>query len=51
METTNVDQALINCHILAIPYPGRGHINPLMNLCKLIATTSTSNPLKHWNLK
>ncbi|KAK6797005.1 hypothetical protein RDI58_004706 [Solanum bulbocastanum] len=45
METTNVDQALCNCHILVIPYPGRGHINPLMNLCKLIATTSTPNHL------
>lgn len=29
-----------NCRILAIPYPGRGHINPLMNLCKLIATAN-----------
>lgn len=25
------------CQLLAIPYPGRGHINPMMNLCKLIA--------------
>nr|GMD73259.1 UDP-glycosyltransferase 87A1-like [Ipomoea batatas] len=24
-------------HIVAIPFPGRGHINPLMNLCKIIA--------------
>lgn len=23
-------------HIVAIPYPGRGHINPMMNFCKLI---------------
>ncbi|XP_019167333.1 PREDICTED: UDP-glycosyltransferase 87A1-like [Ipomoea nil] len=23
--------------IVAIPFPGRGHINPLMNLCKIIA--------------
>ncbi|CAN1754218.1 UDP-glycosyltransferase 87A2, partial [Linum perenne] len=21
------------CHIVAMPYPGRGHINPMMNLC------------------
>lgn len=27
-----------NCHIVAIPYPGRGHINPMMNFCKLIVT-------------
>ncbi|KAL3344738.1 hypothetical protein AABB24_023934 [Solanum stoloniferum] len=45
METADVDQALFSCHILAIPYPGRGHINPLMNLCKLIAVTSTPNHL------
>ncbi|XP_049381822.1 UDP-glycosyltransferase 87A2-like [Solanum stenotomum] len=45
METADVDQPLFSCHILAIPYPGRGHINPLMNLCKLIAATSTPNYL------
>ncbi|OIT32606.1 PREDICTED: UDP-glycosyltransferase 87A1-like [Nicotiana attenuata] len=28
----------IKCHIVAIPYPGRGHINPMMNFCKLIVT-------------
>ncbi|KAH6832683.1 UDP-Glycosyltransferase superfamily protein [Perilla frutescens var. hirtella] len=25
-----------NCHIVAMPYPGRGHINPMLNLCRLI---------------
>lgn len=25
-------------HIVAIPYPGRGHINPMMNLCKLLVS-------------
>ncbi|CAJ2652641.1 unnamed protein product [Trifolium pratense] len=24
------------CHIVAMPYPARGHINPMMNLCKLL---------------
>ncbi|XP_031112187.1 UDP-glycosyltransferase 87A2-like [Ipomoea triloba] len=24
-------------HIVAIPFPGRGHVNPLLNLCKIIA--------------
>ncbi|KAK8589201.1 hypothetical protein V6N13_088061 [Hibiscus sabdariffa] len=28
------------CHIVAMPYPGRGHINPLMNLCKVLASKS-----------
>ncbi|KAK4856107.1 hypothetical protein QYF36_014185 [Acer negundo] len=32
MEPTNV------CHVVALPYPGRGHINPMMNLCKLLAS-------------
>ncbi|KAK6797008.1 hypothetical protein RDI58_004709 [Solanum bulbocastanum] len=44
MELTDV-QALLSCHILAIPYPGRGHINPLMNLCKLITAMSKPNLL------
>lgn len=26
------------CHIVAVPYPGRGHINPMMNLCKLLVS-------------
>ncbi|XP_057488040.1 UDP-glycosyltransferase 87A2-like [Actinidia eriantha] len=26
------------CHVVAMPYPGRGHINPMMNLCKLLAS-------------
>ncbi|KAG9138541.1 hypothetical protein Leryth_012890 [Lithospermum erythrorhizon] len=34
-------------HVVAIPYPGRGHINPLMNLCKQLisnySTTRTQN--------
>ncbi|KAL8129871.1 hypothetical protein V2J09_019026 [Rumex salicifolius] len=28
------------CHLVAVPYPGRGHINPLLNLCRLIASKS-----------
>ncbi|XP_031271777.1 UDP-glycosyltransferase 87A1-like [Pistacia vera] len=26
------------CHVVALPYPGRGHINPIMNLCKLLVS-------------
>ncbi|WCJ34773.1 UDP-Glycosyltransferase superfamily protein [Euphorbia peplus] len=29
--------AAATSHIVAMPYPGRGHINPMMNLCKLIS--------------
>lgn len=25
-----------NCHIVAMPYPGRGHVNPMMNFCKIV---------------
>uniref|UniRef100_A0A803LCU8 Uncharacterized protein n=1 Tax=Chenopodium quinoa TaxID=63459 RepID=A0A803LCU8_CHEQI len=28
------------CHVVAMPYPGRGHINPMLNLCKLILSKS-----------
>ncbi|XP_059660288.1 UDP-glycosyltransferase 87A2-like [Cornus florida] len=28
------------CHVVALPYPARGHINPMMNLCKLQASRS-----------
>ncbi|KAL7598187.1 UDP-glycosyltransferase 87A2 [Lactuca sativa] len=35
--------ATISCHVVAIPYPGRGHINPMMNLCKLIALRRPSD--------
>jgi hypothetical protein len=24
------------CHILAVPYPGRGHVNAMLNLCRLL---------------
>ncbi|XP_076957220.1 UDP-glycosyltransferase 87A1-like [Bidens hawaiensis] len=32
-------------HVVAIPYPGRGHVNPMMNLCKLMAQHHPSNLL------
>jgi hypothetical protein len=28
------------CHIVAIPYPARGLINPMMNLCKLLVSNN-----------
>ncbi|KAL2317442.1 hypothetical protein Fmac_031318 [Flemingia macrophylla] len=28
-------------HIVAMPYPARGHINPLMNFCKLLVSKNT----------
>ncbi|XP_061359943.1 UDP-glycosyltransferase 87A1-like [Gastrolobium bilobum] len=29
-------------HVVAMPYPGRGHVTPMLRLCKLIAASSTS---------
>ncbi|KAK9159181.1 hypothetical protein Scep_005755 [Stephania cephalantha] len=29
-------------HVVAMPYPGRGHVNPMMNLCKTIATKAAT---------
>ncbi|KAJ8635499.1 hypothetical protein MRB53_009766 [Persea americana] len=36
MDTTSA------VHLVALPYPGRGHINPMMNLCKLLASSDDS---------
>ncbi|XP_043726160.1 UDP-glycosyltransferase 87A1-like [Telopea speciosissima] len=31
-------EGIHGCHVVAIPYPRRGHINPMMNLCTLLAS-------------
>lgn len=28
------------CHVVAMPFPGRGHINPMLNFCKLMISLS-----------
>lgn len=38
MNPIDMKPTIINTHVVAIPYPGRGHINPMMNLCKLLAS-------------
>ncbi|KAL6979049.1 7-deoxyloganetin glucosyltransferase [Sarracenia purpurea var. burkii] len=42
MESVQKDQsgAGPGCHVVAMPYPGRGHINPMLNFCNLIASTN-----------
>ncbi|XP_030971494.1 UDP-glycosyltransferase 87A1-like [Quercus lobata] len=30
------------CHVVAMPSPGRGHINPMMNLCKILASKNSN---------
>ncbi|XP_015874642.2 UDP-glycosyltransferase 87A1-like [Ziziphus jujuba] len=37
MESAGAESTRI-CHVVAMPYPGRGHINPMMNLCKLLVS-------------
>ena len=27
-----------SCHVVALPFPGRGHINPMMCLCQFLAS-------------
>lgn len=29
--------SVITAHLVAVPFPGRGHINPMINFCKLLA--------------
>ena len=33
-----MDPTASACHVAAIPYPGRGHINPMFNFCYLLAS-------------
>ncbi|KAB1202244.1 UDP-glycosyltransferase 87A2 [Morella rubra] len=37
MDPAKNDSSTV-CHVVAMPFPGRGHINPMMNLCKLLAS-------------
>lgn len=34
-------QPIRPCHVVALPHPGRGHINPMLNLCNVVAERST----------
>ncbi|KAL0369403.1 UNVERIFIED_CONTAM: UDP-glycosyltransferase 87A2 [Sesamum angustifolium] len=38
---TTDNQRNSSCHVLALPYPGRGHINPMLDLCSAVAQKST----------
>ncbi|XP_051113181.1 UDP-glycosyltransferase 87A2-like [Andrographis paniculata] len=33
------------CNVVAVPYPGRGHVNAMINLCKLLVHSSQGNLL------
>ncbi|KAK7385578.1 hypothetical protein VNO78_31303 [Psophocarpus tetragonolobus] len=34
-------RSTIGGHVVAVPYPGRGHVNPMMNLCKLLVSNNS----------
>ncbi|GLU07687.1 hypothetical protein SLE2022_246350 [Rubroshorea leprosula] len=38
MESPAELKTTSTCHVVALPYPGRGHINPMMNLCGLLCS-------------
>ena len=37
MDSVEAEASTLH-HVVAMPYPGRGHINPMMNLCKILAS-------------
>ncbi|XP_057998922.1 UDP-glycosyltransferase 87A1 [Hevea brasiliensis] len=37
MKVNPISSVGTTCHVVAMPYPGRGHINPMINLCKLMS--------------
>ncbi|KAF9596699.1 hypothetical protein IFM89_012898, partial [Coptis chinensis] len=42
MNMNDISTSATCCHVVAMPYPGRGHINPMMNLCKLLVSKNTN---------
>ncbi|KAF3793872.1 UDP-glycosyltransferase [Nymphaea thermarum] len=38
VRSINTDGGISGVHVVAMPYPGQGHINPMMNLCKRLAS-------------
>nr|AYR16615.1 UDP-glucosyltransferase UGT87H5 [Polygala tenuifolia] len=41
MDASNLKRT----HVVAMPFPGRGHINPMMNFCKLLTSRQPNNLL------
>lgn len=39
MAPAAIADSITSCHVVAVPYPGRGHVNPMMNLCKLLVNS------------
>ncbi|KAI3908490.1 hypothetical protein MKX01_009292 [Papaver californicum] len=42
-EINEVPKSVKGCHIVAVPFPGRGLINPMMNFCKHLAHKLDNN--------
>ncbi|KAJ9543536.1 LOW QUALITY PROTEIN: hypothetical protein OSB04_023243 [Centaurea solstitialis] len=43
IKSLMADSITTTSHLVAIPYPGRGHINPMINLCNLISLRRPSD--------
>ena len=41
MDSVKAEPATV-CHVAAMPYPGRGHINAMMNLYKILASKTNN---------
>ncbi|KAL6341444.1 hypothetical protein AAG906_032563 [Vitis piasezkii] len=37
MDSDNTERSR-SCHVVAVPFPGRGHVNPMMNFCELLVS-------------
>lgn len=42
MGSAKLDSTVTVVHMVAMPYQGRGHINPMLNLCKLLSLSAPS---------
>ncbi|CAI9107063.1 OLC1v1006338C1 [Oldenlandia corymbosa var. corymbosa] len=40
MENSSTEPKSVKNHVVVMPFPGRGHVNPMMNFCKLIIAQS-----------
>nr|POF05056.1 isoform 2 of udp-glycosyltransferase 87a2 [Quercus suber] len=38
MDSVKAEEASTLYHVVAMPFPGRSHINAMMNLCKILAS-------------
>lgn len=42
MPHSVMESVKLSGHVVAMPYPSQGHVNPMLSLCKLIASSSST---------